>query len=351
MVDTAGTITTVAGTGAGGFSGDSGLATNAQLYVGFVYPSGVAVDPTGNLFIADVVNNRVRKVDTAATITTVAGTETFGFSGDGGPAANAELFYPSGVAVDTAGNLFIADVENHRIRMVDAAGTITTVAGTGAGGFSGDGGPATNAQLTYPSGVAVDTAGDLFVGDTGNNRIRMVDAAGTVTTVAGTGTFGFSGDGGPAASAQLSGPSGVAVDRAGNLFIADHDNNRIRKVDSAGTISTVAGNGGGGFSGDGGPAASAQLAGPSGVVVDLAGNLFIADAGNNRIRMVQAFVPTTTPTRTPTATPTAGGGGGGGCTVTPDHSSGAAWWLVLPTLVLAWAKRRQTVCEESMYSD
>jgi len=291
-VDTTATIRTVAGTGASGFGGDGGPATSAQLTLGFVFPCGVAADPAGNLFIADVVNNRVRKVDTAGTITTVAGTGTFGFRSDGGPAAKAQFFYLSGVAVDPAGNLFIADVENHRIRMVDAAGTITTVAGTGAGGFSGDGGLAASAQLTYPFGVAVDPAGNLFIGDTGNNRIRKVDTAGTITTVAGTGTFGFGGDGGPATSAQLGAPSGVAVDAAGTLFIADHDNNRIRKVDSAGTISTVAGTNTAGFSGDGGPATSAQLAGPSGVAVDLVGNLFIADAGNNRIRMVEASTVT-----------------------------------------------------------
>ena len=349
-VDTTGMITTVAGTGAAGFSGDDGSATNAQLYVAFVYPIGVAMDPAGNLFIADVANNRVRTVDTAGTITTVAGSGAFGFSGDGGPATTAQLFYPSGVAVDPAGNLFVADVENHRIRKVDAAGTITTVAGTGTGGFGGDNGQAASAQLRYPSGVAVDPAGDLFVGDTGNNRIRMVDAAGTVTTVAGTGTFGFGGDGGAATGAQLSSPSGVAMDRDGNLFIADAGNNRIRKVDTTGTITTVAGTGAGGSSGDGGRAISAQLAGPSGVAVDSVGNLFIVDAGNNRIRMVQALVPTTTPTQRATATPTAGGGGGG-CTVMPNHSRGTAWQLLVPALVLAWAKRRQTVCDGSMCSN
>jgi sugar lactone lactonase YvrE len=304
-VDTTATITTVAGTGADGFSGDGGAATSAQLSVGWVYPSGAAVDPAGELFIADVVNNRIRTVDTAGRITTVAGSGFFGFSGDGGPATHAQLFYPSGVAVDPAGNLVVADVENHRIRRIDAAGTITTVAGTGAAGFGGDGGPATSAQLTYPSGVAVDPAGDLFIGDTSNNRIRKVDTVGTITTVAGTGTFGFGGDGGPATSAQLGGPFGVAVDPAGNLFIADHDNNRIRKVDPAGTITTVAGTGAAGFSGDGGPATSAQLSAPSGVAVDPAGNLFIADAGNNRIRMVQALTPHPTAVATPpTPTPT-----------------------------------------------
>jgi sugar lactone lactonase YvrE len=308
-VDTAGTITTVAGTGAGGFSGDGGPATDAQLSA----PSGVAVDAAGNLFIADISNDRIRKVDTAGTITTVAGNGTWGFSGDGGPATNAELNGPQGVTVDPAGNLFIADSWNNRIRKVDTAGTITTVAGTGGGGpvvptpaswsdnqanttvaGNGDGGPATSAQLFNPSGVTVDLAGNLFIADTGNSRIRKVDTTGTITTVAGTGTNGFSGDGGPATSAQLSTPLGVAVDPASNLFIADSWNNRIRKVDTAGTITTVAGNGTGGFSGDGGPATKAEFSGPSDVAVDPAGNLFIADQYNQRIRKVDTTGTITT---------------------------------------------------------
>ena len=229
------------------------------------------VDAAGNLFIADGSNNRIRKVDPAGTISTVAGTGVgggFGFSGDGGPATGAQLNAPFGVFVDAAGNLFIADVGNHRIRKVDPAGTISTVAGTGVGGFSGfsgDGGPATEAQLHFPAGVFVDAAGNLFIADASNHRIRKMDPAGTISTVAGTGVEGFSGDGGPATEAQLHFPAGVFVDAAGNLFIADASNHRIRKVDPAGTISTVAGTGTAGFSGDGGPATGAQLNGPSGV--------------------------------------------------------------------------------------
>ncbi len=286
-VDTSGTISIVAGGGTEGL-GDGGPATEA----GLDHPIGVFVDATGNLFIADLDNDRVRKVDPAGTISTVAGTGTEGFSGDGGPATAAQLDLPWDVFVDAAGNLFIADRGNHRVRKVDPAGTISTVAGTGTRGFSGDGGPATEAQLNVPIDVFVDGAGNLFIADANNNRIRKVDPAGTISTVAGTGTAGFSGDGRLATEAQLNDPVGVFVDGAGNLFIGDADNHRVRKVDPAGTISTVAGTGTAGFSGDGGPATEAELVGPGGVFVDAAGNLFIADAGNHRIRRVTPAIAT-----------------------------------------------------------
>jgi sugar lactone lactonase YvrE len=282
-VDAAGTITTVAGTAVAGFSGDGGPATAARLF----NPYGITADGAGNLFIADQSNRRIRKVDTAGTITTVAGTGVGGFSGDGGPATAARLFNPIDVAVDGAGNLFIADRSNHRIRKVDTSGIITTVAGTGVGGFSGDGGPATAAQLLNPFSVAVDSVGNLFIADIGNLRIRKVDSTGIITTVAGTGVAGFSGDGGPATAARLWNPVGVAVDGTGNFFIADSSNLRIRKVDPAGTITTVAGNGTFGFCGDGGPATAACLGNVWDVAVDGACNLFIADANNLRIRQVQ----------------------------------------------------------------
>ena len=211
-----------------------------------------------------------------------------------GPAINARLIRPFGVALDDAGNLYIADRDDPRIRKVDAGGTITTVAGIRTRGFSGDGGPATSAQINSPRGVALDGAGNLYIVDTGNNRIRKVDTSGIITTVAGTGDAGFSGDGGPATSARLSGPRGVALDDAGNLYIADRDNNRIRKVDTSGTITTVAGTGDAGFSGDGGPALSATLNGPSGVALDGAGNLYIAEFGNSRIRKVDTSGTITT---------------------------------------------------------
>ena len=289
MVDSTGVITTVAGSGERGFGGDGGPATEAQLFG----PIGLTLDGAGNLLIVDTFNHRIRMVDSAGTITTIAGTGERGFGGDGGPATQAQLYYPYSVATDGTGNLFIADRSNHRIRMVDSAGTITTIAGTGERGFSGDGGPATQAKLASPYGVATDGTGNLLIVDTFNHRIRKVDSAGTITTIAGTGERGFGGDGGPATQAQLYYPYSVATDGTGNLFIADRSNHRIRMVDSAGTITTIAGTGEQGFGGDGGPATQAKLASPYGVATDGTGNLFIADAGNHRIRIL---TPATGPT-------------------------------------------------------
>ncbi len=278
------TIRTVAGTGTGGFSGDGGLAISAQL----LNPHDAAADAAGNLYVADSFNNRIRKVDAAGGIVTVAGSGESGYGGDGGPAIQAQFAQPVGVALDAAGNLYIADWGNNRVRKVDAAGNISTVAGTGESGYGGDGGPAIQAQLSRPYGAAADAAGNLYIADWGNNRIRKVDAAGNISTVAGTGESGYSGDGGPAAQAQLAQPYGLTADAAGNLYIADSFNNRIRKVDAAGVISTVAGSGEPGYGGDGGPAIQAQLAGPVGAALDSAGNLYIADGNNQRIRKVDA---------------------------------------------------------------
>ena len=281
-----GVITTVAGNGDESFSGDGGLATSASLSA----PDGVAVDASGNLFIADRGSFRIRRVDAATgIITTVAGNGDEGISGDGGPATGASLRTPWSVAVDASGNLFIASHDRFRIRRVDAAtGVITTVAGNGKLGPSRDGSPATDVSLNIPSGMAVDASGNLFVAEHGSSLIRRVDAAtGVITTVAGNHTFGFSGDGGPPTAAKLNRPVGVAVDASGNLFIADYGNSRIRGVNAAtGIITTVAGNGDEGFSGDGGPATSASLDEPYFVAVDASGNLFIADSDNNRVRRV-----------------------------------------------------------------
>ena len=285
-VDAAGVISTVAGGGRRGnrgYSGDGGPAVAAQLY----NPSDVALDGAGNLYIADSFNNRIRKVDAAGVISTVAGDGTWGYGGDGGAAVAAQLAGPSAVAVDGAGNLYIADTDNNRIRKVDAAGVISTVAGTGRSGYSGDGGAAVAAQLQDPGAVALDGAGNLYFSDQSNQRIRKVDAAGVISTVAGDGTQGFGGDGGAATAAQLYWPSGVALDGAGNLYIGDGNNQRIRKVDAAGVISTVAGTGTAGFSGDGAAATAAQLNYPGRVALDGAGNLYIADRFNNRIRRVR----------------------------------------------------------------
>jgi sugar lactone lactonase YvrE len=297
-------ITTLMGKGVGigpggaGYFGDGGPATNALLN----NPEGVAVDGRGNVFIGDTFNHRIRKVGANGIVTTVAGGGTnsyggpSGYSGDGGPATNAELNSPAGVALDSTGNLFIADSRNNRIRKVGTNGIITTIAGGALNmygeswGFAGDGGPATNAQMDSPLSVAVDSAGNLFIADSNNNRIREVKAAdGRIITVAGNGTYGYSGDGGAAANAELNRPTGVAVDGTGNLFIVDNGNNRLRTMGTNGLITTVAGKGTGGGTGgigDGGAATNASLSSPMGVAVDSAGNLFIVDAENGRIREV-----------------------------------------------------------------
>ncbi|OJW74992.1 MULTISPECIES: NHL repeat-containing protein [unclassified Spirosoma] len=281
-VNPSGMITTVAGTGNQGYSGDGGLATSAQLYS----PFGVVVDGSGNLYIADFGNCRIRKVSPSGIITTVAGTGNAGYSGDGGPATSAKLQYPLDVAVDGSGNLYIADRDNYRIRKVNASGVITTVAGTGTYGYSGDGGLATSAQLNNPYNVAVDGSGNLYIADTYNNRIRKVDTFGVITTVAGTGNQGYSGDGGQATSARLDFPYSMSVDGSGNLYFSDGNNHCIRKISPSGVITTIAGTGNGGYSGDGGPATLAQLYYPFGVAIDGNGNLYIGDYTHNRIRQV-----------------------------------------------------------------
>jgi hypothetical protein len=284
-----GTIITLAGTGSPGYNGDGGAANLAQLNT----PYGVVVDAAGNLFIADGANHRIRKISSSGVITTVAGNGSSGYSGDGGPAISAQLSNPFGIAVDSSGNLFIADTYNHCIREVSSStGVIATVAGTGSFGFSGDGGAATSAQLRNPFGVAVDAVGNLFIADTDNNRIRKV-SSGTITTVAGTGSFGFSGDSGLATSAQLNWPNGIAVDSAGNFYIGDTSNNRIRKVTALGVINTIAGNSGSVYNGDNIAATSAGLSVPTGIAVDVAGNLFIADQYHSRIRKVSSGIITT----------------------------------------------------------
>ncbi|QJD85675.1 cadherin-like beta sandwich domain-containing protein [Cohnella herbarum] len=283
-------IVTVAGTGSYGSSGDGGLATDAEIKD----PRGIVFDSNGNLYIADSGGNRVRKVDkSTGIITTVAGTGAQGFSGDGGQAEDAQLAYPSGIAFDAAGNLYISDTGNNRVRRVDADdGIITTVAGTGNKGYLGDNGPATFADLNGPTALAFDRAGNLYIADTGNNRVRKVSTSGTIITVAGTGTGqpsegAYSGDGGPASANQLNFPYGLAVDSVDNLYISDSNNHRIRMVAaSTGNISTVTGVGYPGYSPDRTDAEHAYISIPIGLAMDSNDNLYIADAGNSRIRIL-----------------------------------------------------------------
>jgi uncharacterized protein (TIGR03437 family) len=347
-ISAAGTITLYAGSGTPGFSGDGGPATAAQLNA----PNALALDTAGNLYIADKNNNRIRAVSPDGHITTIAGNGFPGFGGDSGAARDAALNGPEGVALDASGNIYIADTQNYRVRRVAVDGTIATVAGVGNGNVFGDNGNATAAGLVLPTSVAVDRLGNLYIADFGNSRIRVVSPAGTISTAvgsskgipladlenavsvvlngptgvavdfagniyftegsigtgtglaqgdfriwkvspeivltvfAGTGDASYSGDGAASASAQLNNPTALALDAEGNLYIADARNHRVRRVTPGGVITTVAGNGNPGFSGDGGPAAKAQLSSPQGVAVDAAGYIVIADTGNSRIRKV-----------------------------------------------------------------
>ncbi len=340
-------ITTVAGNGSSGYSGDGSQATGAQMG-----PTGVAVDVSGNIYIADAGNNCIRKVNTSGIITTIAGNGygagsggiTGGYNGDNIPATSAELYYPMGVTVDISGNVYIADYENHRVRKVNTSGVITTIAGTGIIGQSGDGGPATAAELGSPEGVTMDVAGNIYVADNyGNNSIRKIDVLGTISTVAGGGsndpgngllatsaylvgvqnvsvdnvgniyfaeggnqivckvntagilsivagkygTAGYNSDGIAATDAKLNGPIDVALDKLGNLYITEFEGHRLRLVDTSGIISTIAGIGTAGYNGDGIGAFSAKLSYPYGLAIDIFGDIYIGDGGNKRVRLIK----------------------------------------------------------------
>jgi hypothetical protein len=304
LVSSTGNVNAFAGDGTGGYAGDGGPATAAEVN----QPAGLARDANGNIFIADQFNSIVREVSASSgDITTFAGnSQQCSYSGDGGPAANAYLCDPVGVSVDNYGNMFVADSNNYVIREVvcattgtlpctppagQTAGDIYTVAGDNAagGGYSGDGGPATSAKLYYPSSASVDAAGNLYIADSYNHRIREVNASTKIiNTVAGNGTAGFSGDG-PALENSLYYPTAVRADVNGNIFIVDQGNNRIRWVDGGGTLTTFAGNGSGGLGGDGGPAISAGISAPDGLFEDSSGDFLISDQGNFRIRKINAF--------------------------------------------------------------
>jgi uncharacterized protein (TIGR03437 family) len=284
-----GLATSFAGTGESGFSGDNGPAGQAVLS----WPFGVAADRSGNVYIADTFNSRVRRVSPDGQIVTIAGggTATQTSIGDGGPATQAALDGPQGVAVDAAGNVYISEYNGHRIRKVSTSGTITTIAGTSVEGYTGDNGPAIRARISYPVGIKVDAAGNVYVAENGNNVIRKISSSGTISTYAGNGNDDYTGDNGPATRAALSGPYGIALDQAGNLYIADSGNYVIRQVDTYGVIRTVAGSGYAGFGGDGGPASDARFSAPRDVAIDGSGNLFVADSFNDRVRVVLVTLP------------------------------------------------------------
>ena len=289
-ITTDGNVNFIAGDGSIGYSGDGAAATLA----GLIEPFSVAVDSSGNVYIDERADGRIRKIDSKGNISTIVGNGKLGFGGDGGSGASAQFYLPMGVAVDTSGNVYIADTQNCRVRKLASGGTVGTIAGNGGFSYSGDNGPATKAQLNAPEAVAVDSAGNFYIADTANHVVRKVAANGVISTLAGNGTAGFAGDGSAGAGAQLNSPAGVAVDSAGNVYIADTANSRIRKVAASGAIGTVAGSGTPGYGGDGGAASSAQLNNPVGVAVDGAGNLYIADTSNSAVRKVSTAGAITT---------------------------------------------------------
>ncbi len=283
-INTLGIIHTLIGTGVVGFGGDGGAATAAKLNS----PGGAVIDRKGNIYIADTYNHAIRKVNTLGIISTIAGHGTIsGYGGDGAIATAAYLNFPEMVTVDGIGNIYITDAGNNRIRKIDTTGIIKTIAGTGVAAYAGDGGAATAAKLAYPTGIVIDTTtGIIYIGDANNNVVRKINTVGIITTFAGTGFLGYSGNGGMATAAKLNSPQGVTIDTAGTVYISDGGNNAIRKVNTSGIISTYAGTGVAGYSGDGGPAIFAKIYNPPGITVDIAGNLYIAEYFNSRVRKV-----------------------------------------------------------------
>ncbi|GAA4465092.1 hypothetical protein GCM10023093_16700 [Nemorincola caseinilytica] len=289
-IDPSGTITTYAGSGTSWVSGDGGPATAAEIGI----PTSLAMDKFGNLFISDNSNSVIRKVNPAGIISTVAGDAMViggGYAGDGGPATASLLMWPEGIAVDTFGNLYVADNGNNMIRRISTTGIITRVAGTGSLTYSGDGGMALAAGLSTPRGIAVDVSGNIYVSDNMNHRVRKISAGGIITCLAGSGTMGYSGDGGPATAAEMKFPRGLAVDKYGNVYVADCANNAIRKIDGSNTITTFAGAGTPGHSGDGGSAFAAEINHPYDIAVDKNGYKYIAELNGAYLRKVDTCLP------------------------------------------------------------
>ncbi len=277
-------ITTIAGTGFSGSGVDGGLADTTL----FNEPHSIVLDAAGNIYFTEFANSKIRKINTAGVVSTIAGT-TQGFNGDGGPATAAQLWAPAGITFDASGNLYFCDLDNNRIRMINSSGIINTIAGGGSCGnpYCGDGGQATAAQLQEPWGLTFDGLGNLYFSDYGNSVIRMINTSGIITTVAGNYSLSaFGGDGGQATDAELYAPQGVTFDAVGNLYIADGGNQRIRMVNTAGIINTVVGNGTQGYTGNGGPATSAEISNPAVMLFDSNGNLYFSDYDNRCVRMV-----------------------------------------------------------------
>jgi len=310
VINTSGIISNFAGNGVSAYSGDGGPATNAS----FIQPFGIALDSAGNIYISDHSAFVIRKVNTAGIITTIAGIGHNGYSGDGGPATAAELRQPAGMICDNKGNLFFADATNNRIRKINAAGIITTIAGNGIAGYYGDGGQATAAEIDNANYVAEDTAGNLYITDKLNYRIRKIDTSGIITTVAGIGIAGYSGDGGQATAAEIDTATSVKLDSIGNIYIADSYSNRIRKINTSGIISTIAGTGVAGYSGDGGPATAAVLNLPGYLMFDHSGNLYFPEHGNNVVREIHFSLSLITSTKNASCT-----GGNGSAYVTANY--------------------------------
>lgn len=282
-INTSGIITTIAGTGAAGFSGDGAVASLAQLN----RPTDIAIDVMGNLYISDELNSCVRKINTTGIISTYAGMGGMsGNSGDGGAATSAMIQRPNTISIDGAGNIYFSDYLSNVVRKVNTSGTITRVAGNASMGYSGDGGQATAASFYYPCKTVVDNAGNLYIADEYNLVVRKVNTAGIISTVAGNHTAGFSGDGGAATAASINYAEYIQVDHLGNLYIADKVNNRIRKVNTAGIISTIVGTGTQGYTGDGGPAISAEIYEPEAITFDVYGNMYFSDIFNYAYRKV-----------------------------------------------------------------
>ena len=284
-VDASGVVTVIAGTGVVGWGANNVAATSTPMS----NPIAVAVDGSGNVYFSDFNNHLVRKINTSGVVSTVAGNGAHAYTGDGGPATSAALYYPNGLYVDASGNLYIADAQNSVIRIVNTSGIISTFAGNGIPGYTGDGGAATAARLGHPRTVTGDAAGNIYFTDYDNGVVRKVSASGVISTVAGNGTAGYSGDGGIATSAQMWDPYGITTDAAGNLYISELHGNVIRKVNAAGIISTIAGMGYAGYTGDNGPARLALLNQPSGIAFSCSGNLLISDNNNYGVRIIGGF--------------------------------------------------------------